>query len=150
MGDRVSRGVDAQLDSMRVLKSSVQSIKPTVLVVEDDEFQRTTLKQLLKGADQEIVLAPGAREAFAILRERRPDVVLLDIELPDIDGRQILASLKTKGNPLVDVPVIMITGHGEKEVVTECIRAGAVDFVVKPFSKEITLTKLRKALQSST
>lgn len=134
-----------QLASARALQSLTRRVRPVVLVVDDDEYQLKLLAQLLAEAKVELVFAASGSAAVAILRKCRPDLVLMDINLPDIDGVQVTRRLKA-AEPFAAIPVIMITGHSGKQVVIESLKAGAVDFVVKPFDKPTLLAKLRKFL----
>ncbi|MBC7857972.1 MAG: response regulator, partial [Burkholderiaceae bacterium] len=79
------------------------------------------------------------------LRKCQPDLVLMDINLPDIDGVEVTRRLKL-AEQFAGIPVIMITGQSGKDMVIESLNAGAADFVVKPFDKPTLLGKVRKFL----
>ncbi|MHB1240593.1 MAG: response regulator [Gammaproteobacteria bacterium] len=134
-----------ELQSARALQAMAERVRPRVLVVDDDEFQHRLLMKLLEDANLELSFAASGTEALAILRKCRPDIVLMDFSLPDIDGVEVTRRLKSN-ETFATIPVIMITGHSSKAVVVESLQAGAVDFVVKPFDKYILLTKVRKFL----
>jgi len=76
------------------------------------------------------------------VQRERPDLVLMDIDLPDSSGLDLTRRFKAEPR-LADVPVVMITGHSERHLVVESLRAGASDYVVKPFDREIIMAKLR-------
>lgn len=115
--------------------------RPLVLVVDDDGFQCKVLAQLLEKEDLELTFAASGVRALTAMHKRVPDIILMDIFLPDINGidltRQILSM-----TAFSTIPVIMVTGQGERSLVTNSIRAGAVDFIVKPFDKAVLLRKL--------
>jgi CheY-like chemotaxis protein len=134
-----------QLESARALGALAERVRPLVLVVDDDEFQHKLVRHLLADANLELTFATSGIEALATVRRRRPDLVLMDIDLPDIDGIEATRRLKSV-EQFADIPVIMITGNSEKDVVVESVKAGASDFVVKPFEKAVLLTKVRRFL----
>lgn len=134
-----------QLESARALQSLAEQIRPMVLVVDDDEFQHTLLKRLLAAANVDLIFAASGLEALATLRRHRPDLILMDIDLPGVDGLETTRRLKAIKH-LSGIPVIMITGHSEKAVVVESLKAGASDFVVKPFDRTALLGKIGKFL----
>lgn len=106
------------------------------------------LRNLLHDANLELVFATSATEALSSLRRRRPDLILMDVHLPDIDGVEATRRIKSV-EQLAGVPVVMITGLSDKDVVVQSIKAGAAGFVVKPFNKEILLAKVRSCLNGA-
>lgn len=134
-----------QLESARALQSLAERFRPVVLVVDDDEFQHKILKQMLAELNIDLVFATSGMEALSSLSKRRPDLVLMDVGLPDIDGVETTRRLKSV-EQFAKIPVVMITGHSEKAVVVESLKAGASDFAVKPFDKEVLLAKVRNFL----
>ena len=134
-----------QMESARALQAMVERVRPLVLVVDDDEFQHKRLGKLLGDANLETIFAVSGTEGLATLRKRRPDLVLMDFNLPDIDGVEATRRLKSI-ETISAIPVIMITGQSGKDVVVESLKAGASDFVVKPFDKDVLLAKVRKFL----
>lgn len=134
-----------QLESARALRSLADRFPPVVLVVEDDEFQHRILEQMLSEMNIELVFTKSGTEALATLRKRRPDLILMDVNLPDINGVEITRRLKSV-EQFAKIPVVMITGHSERAVVVESLKAGASDFAVKPYDKDILLAKVRSFL----
>ena len=90
--------------------------RPIVMIVDDDDFQRKMLGRLLSSADLEVVQAGSGMEALAILRRLRPDLILMDVRIPDIDGIELTRRLKS-GSEHRDVPIVMITGQSERKVI---------------------------------
>jgi len=101
----------------------------SVLIVDDEIGARESLRMILKN-DYEIFLAKNAEEAFSKIKEHTPDVILLDIILPDLDGLKVLEKIK-QDDP--DMVVIMITATKTAKTAVEAIKLGAYDYVTKPF-----------------
>lgn len=137
-----------QIESARSMKALADRLRPLVLTVDDDEFQHRLLTQMLADAGLDLSFATSGAEALGALRKRRPDLVLMDIELPDISGVEVTRRMKSV-EQFADIPVVMITGHSERHLVVDSLRAGAADFVVKPFDKTTLLAKLRRLLDSA-
>lgn len=131
-----------QLESVRALNELASHVRPMILIVDDDLFQHKLLAKMLQYYNAELVFAASGAEALALLRLHRPDLILMDIGLSDSDGIDLTRRIKAVER-LANIPVIMITGHGEKSVVVHSMNAGADDFVVKPVDKNILLAKLR-------
>lgn len=134
-----------QLESARSLKALADQHRPVVLMVDDDEFQHRLLAQVLDSMKLELIFATSGAEALGALRKRRPDLVLMDFELPDISGVEVTRRMKAV-EQFAGIPVVMITGHSEKHIVVDSLKAGAADFVVKPFDKATVIAKVRKLL----
>ena len=100
-----------------------------LLVVDDEIGIRESLKMILKN-DYEVFLARNAEEVFPKIKEHSPDVILLDITLPDLDGLKVLERIK-QNDP--DMVVIMITGTETVNTAVEAMKLGAYDCVAKPF-----------------
>ena len=115
-----------------------------VLVVDDEPDIRSLLQEILEDEGYAVSTADTAAAAQACVSEARPDLVLLDIWMPDMDGISLLKSWKLAGK--LDFPVIMISGHGTVETAVEATRHGAVDFIEKPLSLAKLLLTVEKAL----
>lgn len=111
-----------------------------VLVVDDEIGIRELLSEILYDEGHTVELAENATEARAARLRARPDLVLLDIWMPDTDGVSLLKEWSSQG--LLDMPVIMMSGHATVDTAVEATRIGAVDFLEKP----ITLQKLLKTV----
>jgi len=116
----------------------------TVLVVDDEPDIRSLLQEILEDEGYTVSAADTAAAAQAAVDEAVPDLVLLDIWMPDMDGVSLLKSWKSKGS--LTFPVIMISGHGTVETAVEATRHGAVDFIEKPLSLAKLLLTVEKAL----
>ena len=138
----------SQLVAAQALQALAERVRPVVLVVDDDEFQHKLLARLLADANLELVFATSSTEALALLQRYRPDLILMDINLPDIDGVETTRRIKSSGQ-FAAIPVVMITGQSEKSVVVESLKSGASGFVVKPFDKGVLLAKVRTFLSGA-
>lgn len=110
-----------------------------VLVVDDDPAILRTLTINLRARDYEVETAGDGRSALQIVDERMPDVVLLDLGLPDVDGVDVLTRLRG----FTEVPVIVVSARSEPDDKVEALDLGADDFITKPFSIEELLARIR-------
>ncbi len=110
-----------------------------VLVVDDDPAMRRTLSINLRARDYEVETAGDGRSALQVVDERMPDVVLLDLGLPDLDGIAVLRQLRS----FTQVPVIVVSARTESDDKVEALDLGADDFITKPFSIEELLARVR-------
>ncbi|TDJ59908.1 MAG: sigma-54-dependent Fis family transcriptional regulator [Proteobacteria bacterium] len=120
---------------------------PHILVVDDEPDIRSLLKEILEDEGFEITVAENASHARQARRQRRPDLVLLDIWMPDTDGITLLKEWSDGGQ--VDVPVVMMSGHGTVETAVEATRLGAFDFIEKPLSIAKLLVTVQRALETA-
>jgi DNA-binding NtrC family response regulator len=118
-----------------------------VLIVDDDPVQRRLLDNMVRKFGHDAIVADGGEAAAAMLNSgERFDCVVLDLMMPNLDGLGVLARMRTAGS---SVPVIVQTAHGGIDNVVSAMRAGAVDFVVKPVGPERLQVSLRNALEKS-
>jgi CheY-like chemotaxis protein len=139
--------VGPRVRALRTLASQL-SPAPTILVIEDEETQRQILKHLLQGEGYSLAFAANGSEALRAVARQRPDLILMDLALPDFDGRDLTRQFKRSG-ALAQVPVVMITGHSERDVVVEALEAGAADFLVKPFTPKSLSEKIEQHLRGA-
>src|SRR6266567_298240 len=118
--------------------------KARLLLVEDTPSILQLYHEVLARLDVVLIDADTGAGALTVLREAVPDVVLLDLELPDINGIEILRAIKTRGLPST---VIVVTAHGSVKTAVEAMREGAYDFIVKPFAPDRLLVTARNALE---
>jgi DNA-binding response OmpR family regulator len=100
-----------------------------ILVIEDDAAGRELVRQLLERAGLEAIEAANGKAGLQALYSEQPDLVLLDITLPELDGWQTLERIRE----LTDMPVMMVTGHASELEKVRALQAGADDYVTKPF-----------------
>lgn len=137
--------IEPALAGTRALTEKVRKMRPIVMVVDDDELARHLVGQMLDRETYEVVVAGDGREALAQLRRVHPDVILMDIRLPGLDGVALTRRLKASPH-LADIPVIMMTGDARRDTLVSSMEAGATAFVVKPFTRESLARGLEKAL----
>jgi two-component system nitrogen regulation response regulator NtrX len=121
-------------------------VKPRILVIDDEGAIRDSLRMILEYEDYQFVGAATGQEGIAAVQRERPDLVLLDIKMPGMDGLEVLRKLHALDETL---PVVMISGHGTTATAVEAIRSGAVDFLDKPLSSERVIVTLQNALKQS-
>ncbi|MGE0087840.1 MAG: sigma-54-dependent transcriptional regulator [Bacteroidales bacterium] len=114
-----------------------------ILVIDDEKSIRETLKEILEYEQHEVDLASDGDLGLELFRANKYDVVLLDIKMPKKDGLEILDELIAETN---DVPVIMISGHGNIDTAVESIKKGAYDFIEKPLDLNRLLVTIRNAM----
>jgi DNA-binding response OmpR family regulator len=120
----------------------------TILLVEDDSATRDLITIVIeRKTEYSLIIAENGEEALEIFHEHRPDVMLLDILLPYLNGLELLRQLK-ESDQLKDTIVIMISALGYHEVIQKAITSGAKDFVVKPFDVEFLLSRIHKYLEA--
>lgn len=117
--------------------------QPTALVIDDEIQIRRLLRVALVAAGYAVHEAPSGQEGLQAVAFRRPDVVLLDLGLPDLDGREVLRRLREWS----EVPVLILTVRDSEEEKVAALDAGADDFVTKPFSTPELLARLRAAMR---
>src|SRR5690625_3377955 len=116
-----------------------------ILVVDDEIGIRELLSEILYEEGHSVEVAENAAQARAARNERRPDLVLLDIWMPDTDGVSLLKEWATQG--LLDMPVIMMSGHATVDTAKEATRIGAVDFLEKPIAMQKLLDAVKEGLE---
>ena len=112
-----------------------------ILVVDDASFMRMKCSKMLTSNGHEVIEASTGAEAVENYKASRPDAVLLDITMPDMDGLQALKEIR-KIDP--NARIAMVTAMGQQSIVMEALKSGAQDFIVKPFDPERVLAAVKK------
>jgi FixJ family two-component response regulator len=118
---------------------------PVVFVVDDDVSVRESLEALIETAGWRTKTFATALDFLASDRDESPRCLVLDVSLPGLSGLDLQQRLGDRG----DLPIIFITGHGDIPMSVQAMKAGAVEFLTKPFSDEVLLTAIRRAIESS-
>ena len=118
-------------------------MNPRILVVDDDTAISEMIGIVLRGEGYEPQFAADGAEAIDLFRTMRPDLVLLDLMLPGIDGIQVCATIRAESG----VPIIMLTAKGETTDVVKGLESGADDYVVKPFNPKELVARIRTRLR---
>ncbi|MBI4182602.1 MAG: response regulator transcription factor [Proteobacteria bacterium] len=114
-----------------------------VHVVDDDEAVRRFLRGLIGSVGLEVKTYASAQEFLDAYEAGSPGCLLLDIRMPGMSGLELQAELRRRK---IDIPVIILTGHGDVKVAVHAMKAGAVDFIEKPFNNELLLHGIQKAI----
>ena len=118
----------------------------TILVVEDDKFLRELISQKLIRENYEVSEAIDGEEGIKKIKEEKPDLVLLDLILPGIDGFEVLSKMKEDSN-VSSIPVIILSNLGQKEDVERGLELGAIDYLIKAhFTPGEIIEKIKKVL----
>jgi two-component system nitrogen regulation response regulator NtrX len=117
--------------------------KSRILVIDDESAIRDSLRMTLDYEGYEFVGAATGQEGLALAEREAPDLVLLDVKMPGMDGLEVLDRLRAMNDAL---PVVVISGHGTISTAVEATKKGAFDFIEKPFASERVLVSLRNAL----
>lgn len=118
-----------------------------ILVIDDEKSIRNTLKEILEYEGHEVLDAPDGLEGLRLITSEKFDIIFCDIKMPKMDGLELLEKAMDH-NP--DVPVVMISGHGNIDTAVEAIKKGAFDFISKPLDLNRMLITLRNAMEKST
>src|ERR1700730_16266619 len=114
-----------------------------VYVLDDDVSVREGVGSLIRSVGLKVRTFASAQEFLASLRKERPSCLVLDIQLPDINGFELQQELATKD---IQIPIIFLTGHGDIPMSVRAIKAGALEFLTKPFDEEYLLEAIRSAI----
>jgi len=114
-----------------------------ILIIEDDPLIVDLLKLVLRHEDFEIYVAPDGKTALELSRKHRPDLIMLDLLLPDLDGVEVCKRLRTE----TDVPILVVTARGDLSDKLNLFALGADDYVVKPFDFDELLARIHAALR---
>jgi len=115
----------------------------TVLVIEDDAPLRRALRTSLRARHLDVLECASGEDGIVLVADRRPDVVLLDLGLPDVDGVEVLRRLRS----FSDVPVVVLTARDRQTDKIAALDVGADDYVTKPFDVEELLARMRAVLR---
>ncbi|HEY6243232.1 MAG TPA: response regulator [Pyrinomonadaceae bacterium] len=129
------------------ITASKSQQQPIVFVVDDDISVRESLELLIKFAGWQAEMFASGKDFLQRPRTTSPSCLVLDISLPDLNGLELQ---KLMGEERVHMPIIFITGHGDVPMTVQAMKAGAVEFLTKPFDDEVLLSAIRHAIKRST
>lgn len=147
--DAQTRAVHQEIVDLRKKRNTApqhpeRDVRKTVLVVEDNVLNRELANAVLKSAGYNVILAKDGAEALMLLGRESVDLLLLDVDLPFIDGHKVLEALREKG---IEVPTIFISGLPGEEPEVRAFAIGAADFIRKPVKNSILLARVAKVLK---
>jgi two-component system phosphate regulon response regulator PhoB len=117
-----------------------------ILIIDDDEQMCETMKTWLdKKTEHEVVFALGGRKGLAAVSKEKPDLILLDLMMPDVSGIEVLKKLK-KQRTTLRIPVVILTGRSEEEAMEESMRGYAEEFIAKPIGPEDLVSRVDRVL----
>lgn len=119
-------------------------VRPTVFVVDDDVSMREALKNLFRSVGLEVQTYGEAQEFLSTVRSDAPGCLVLDVRLPGLSGLDLQRRLAESN---IQIPIIFITGHGDIQMSVRAMKAGAVEFLTKPFRDQDLLDAVQQALQ---
>ena len=120
-------------------------VKPTILVIEDEEAICNFITAILNSNGYQVIKTGTGKEGLSMAASYSPDVILLDLGLPDIDGVEILKSIREWSK----IPVVVVSARGHEREKVEALDLGADDYIVKPFGTSELLARIRTALRHS-
>ncbi len=115
----------------------------TILIIDDSNELRALLESILNDSGYTTLSASTAQESLALLSARQPDAILIDLELPDMNGIKVLQELNRQG---MTIPMIMMTAYGSEGTAARALKLGARDYLIKPFTMEEILSSIEQAL----
>ena len=121
------------------------SQKATVLIVDDEPFNIDVLQQELEELNYQIITAANGQEALSKIKSHQPDLILLDLMMPVLDGFAVLSQIKAD-NDLRDIPVIIVSAADDSKSIVKGIKQGADDYITKPIDAEHLKKKVKEHL----
>lgn len=128
------------------LKNNKNAPPPKILVVDDDKLQIQLVERILTMEQYEVVAYSDSRQALKDVYDIKPDLILLDLIMPEIDGFEVCAKLKADEQTR-HIPIIILTAHKSQETESKVFQLGAVDFITKPYNPEIVKARVRNQLE---
>jgi DNA-binding NtrC family response regulator len=119
-------------------------MKPKILIIDDDTSLRRVLEYNLQQAGYDVTAAASGEEGLCLFTEASPALVITDMKMPGMDGMQVLKSIKEHST---ETPVIIVTAFGTVDIAVEAMKAGAYDYITKPFNRDALRLTVDKALQ---
>jgi DNA-binding response OmpR family regulator len=119
--------------------------KARILIVEDNPFMSKLLQMRLKANEYEVSAAVNGKDALLKVINNKPDLILLDVNMPQLDGFETARALKADPETK-NLPIIFVTAKGEEQDILKAIECGAVSYIIKPFTPERLLDEISKTL----
>ena len=123
-------------------------ISTKVLIIDDHKETRDLVANIIVRHNLDVLVAPGGREGLQIAKFKKPDVILLDMQMPHFDGLATCKAMK-RIPAIKDIPVIFLTANTEPDIIKQAIAAGGIDYVAKPFNPEDLMARIFKVTRKS-
>jgi len=121
-------------------------LKPTILVIEDEEVISNFMTAVLNSNDYQVINSKNGKDGLMMASSYSPDIILLDLGLPDTDGIEVLKNIRLWSK----IPIVVVSARGHEREKVEALDLGADDYIVKPFGTSELLARIRTALRHST
>jgi len=118
-----------------------------ILIIDDHRETRELISKMLTNEEWRVITAPGGREGIQVARLQLPDIILLDMEMPHLDGIQTCKAMKRIPR-VKKIPIIFLTANKDVESVKEAMKAGGSDYIIKPFDPDQLMNRVHKVLSS--
>ncbi len=124
------------------------SNNPKILIADDEQFVTDFLKDLLAASGFQALAAVNGKEAINAVSSEHPDLILLDITMPDMDGFEVCKAMRGKAENS-SMPIIMLTGDANESAIVQALEHGADDYITKPFKNDELIEKIRHLLSEA-
>lgn len=121
----------------------MNNFEKKILLIDDNELNKNLVSDILEGSICQLTYCIDPREGLRSLMVRQPDLLLLDLDMPDINGIDILKQIRSMSSTR-KLPVFMFTGHSAREIVDQILDLGVTDYIIKPFEAIDLISKLNK------
>ena len=118
-----------------------------IIIIDDERGIRNTLREILADEGHEVEVAENGKQGLEMAQAKAYDLIFSDIKMPEMDGLELLKALK-EGEETAEIPVVMISGHGDVETAVQALKMGAYDFLLKPLDLNRILITTKNALES--
>lgn len=122
--------------------------KVKITIIDDEKELVDTIRELLEARDYSVSFAYDGRSGLEVIKKERPDLIILDIIMPDMDGRDVLSAIK-RDKDTRDVPIIMLTAKGEQIDRDQSLQLGAYEYITKPYDGYYLLRQINNVLGKS-
>jgi len=137
----VYKDEEADEEAPHAAIDTAESWKKSILAVDDSEFFLDAIKRALHGAEYKLTCVNSGMAAMKFLQKHTPDLFILDIEMPEMNGYELAQKIRAYGKK---APIIFLTGNSSKEYVLKAIKVGAADFIIKPITQQQVLERIRR------
>ena len=119
-----------------------------ILAIDDENDVLLIIKTALSGEGYDVVTASNGFDGLALAEDHQPDVILLDLRMPEMDGMEVLAQLR-ENEKIMNIPVIILTGISDKNKIREALDKGITYYIVKPFECQDLVSKINLAIKNA-